>query len=162
MEGASAVIDETGTYRYDLRRQVLGVRVGCATWIMLNPSVASADVDDPTIRRCMRFTADWGYHEMRVVNLFALRATNPKELRTHVDPVGPDNDAAIVEAHRNAHLVIAAWGADTFAVERARHVRAMMAKQRCPMMCLGTTKSGAPRHPLYVPAATQPQFFAGF
>lgn len=160
MEGASAIIDETGTYRYDLRRQVLGERTDPLVWVMLNPSIASATINDPTIRRCMGFTADWGYHEMRVVNLFALRATNPKELRAHADPVGPDNDEAIADACRDAGIVVAAWGAELFAVKRAAAVTYMLLALGLDVRCLGTTKSGAPRHPLYVPAAQQLEPFS--
>jgi len=155
MEGASAVIDASGVYRYDLRRQVLGERTETLVWIMLNPSQADAVANDPTIRRCMGFTAEWEFHEMRVVNLFALRATDPKKLRTHADPVGPGNDEAIVEACRDAGLVIAAWGADAFAVDRARHVMRLLAKLPKYPACLARTKSGAPKHPLYVRADKQ-------
>jgi hypothetical protein len=117
---------------------------------MLNPSTATEDTDDPTIRRCLRFSIGWGYGRLIVVNLFALRATNPAALARHIDPIGVDNDQAILRAARSAGTVVCAWGAHPCAVARARTVAALL--RGVDLHCLGTTTHGQPRHPLYVHA----------
>lgn len=144
-------------YRYILRRSWYGSPLQC-TWIMLNPSTADDVMDDPTIRRCMAFSKSWGYGNMLVVNLFALRATDPKALREDSDPVGSENDAAIAEAVLGSAAVICAWGSHAYAARRAnavlevlRHTKGSAAARP---LCLGTTKDGSPRHPLYVKAGT--------
>lgn len=146
-----ATLSIDGTYRYSLTRKwnPLGPSV---CWVMLNPSTADADIDDPTIRRCIRFSQDWGYASMEVVNLFALRATNPKELLTHPQPIGEMNRYCVGRAMDRATRVVAAWGANK-AVSRnpLRHdVEALN-----PFV-LGVTKNLSPKHPLYVRADTKP------
>src|SRR5262249_32293760 len=104
-----AVISGDGRYRYSLtRRWGRGPR---ALWIMLNPSRADREVDDPTIRRCIGFSGSWGYGAMEVVNLYALRTPEPRLLRRHPDPVGPENDGWITRASRRATEIVLAWGA---------------------------------------------------
>lgn len=48
---------------------------------MLNPSTADAEIDDPTITRCIGFAKSWGFGGLMVGNLWAYRATDPKELK---------------------------------------------------------------------------------
>lgn len=149
-----ADISADGVYRYTLTR-VWNVSQPLAMFVMLNPSTADAELDDPTIRRCKSFAAREGCGGLVVVNLFALRATDPAELKRHPDPVGPDNVAYLTQAlSRNPAVVIAAWGAHRFAAAQARAVSTSLARQlanrRMQLKCLGTTKSGHPRHPLYV------------
>lgn len=105
-----AVFSPDRIYRYRLTRD--GAMHGSTVlFIMLNPSTADETQDDPTIRRCMAYAARWGHARLEVVNLFALRATNPMQLRLfRGDPVGPDNDRHIMEAVQDADIVIAAWG----------------------------------------------------
>lgn len=140
-----AVFSPCGRYRYRLwRRWAPGGE--CILWVMLNPSAAGATEDDPTIRRCVGFSKVWGAHAMEVVNLFAWRATDPRELRLSEDPVGPANDEHILLASARAFRTIVAWGADPLAATRAR---AVYARLNAPQ-ALGLTKAGAPRHPLYL------------
>lgn len=117
---------------------------------MLNPSTADEIKNDPTIRRCISFAEREGCTELTVVNLFALRATNPKELTKHEDPIGPENDKIIknmIKQHRKGFgMVVAAWGAHPIAYDRGNE----MMKKFGQFRCLGTTKNGSPRHPLYV------------
>lgn len=87
----TAGISECGTYRYWLCRE-WSPGLDSLVWLMLNPSTADATQDDPTIRRCMGFARRWGYGGITVVNLYAYRATNPRDLLTAADPVGPEND----------------------------------------------------------------------
>jgi hypothetical protein len=121
---------------------------------MLNPSTADAARDDPTVRRCIGFARSWGYGGLEVVNLFAYRATDPRALRRAADPVGPANRRHIAAAIANARLVIAAWGADATAGDAAARLRALSRRE---LRCLGLTRSGAPRHPLYVRATARPR-----
>jgi hypothetical protein len=120
-------------------------------FVMLNPSTADADSDDATIRKCMGFARRWNCTDLAVVNLFALRATDPAELRAHSDAIGTGNDQFIYEAvlwHRERRAaIVAAWGAHPFVKARARHVLRSFG----PFECLGVTADGSPRHPLYVP-----------
>lgn len=150
-----AALSPCGTYRYLLTRGLPSPLrwMRPVTFVMLNPSTADADRDDPTIRRCLAFARAWQCTELRVVNLFAYRATDPKELLQAADPVGPENDEHIRRAARGAAFVVAAWGAHKVAEERAQHVLGLIdGLKGIGLQCLGTTKSGAPRHPLYVPA----------
>jgi hypothetical protein len=126
-------------------------------FVMLNPSTADASRDDPTIRRCVGFAKAWGFGALSVANLFALRSTDPSVLLSAQDPVGPDNDAMILELARKASLVVAAWGAHKVAARRAAAVQSLLPKA----VCLGLTSSGQPRHPLYAPGNAQPLAFLG-
>ena len=143
-----AKISECGKYRYLLTR-VWGDG-DSAVFLMLNPSTADATVDDPTIRRCIGFAKAWGYAGISVVNLFAWRATKPRELHKARDPVGPENDDWIRKTC-DGRLVVCAWGAVADVHwRRVAHVVSMLPGAN--LRCLGTTRSGAPRHPLYVAA----------
>lgn len=146
---AGAVLSPCGTYRYTLDR-VWDASLPVALFIMLNPSTGDAAVNDPTIRRCISFAKREGCGALTVVNLFALRSTDPGALTTHPDPVGPDNDAWIAVAlGKQPEVAIAAWGAHSFTRARVGAIAALLAPV-WQVNCLGTTKSGDPRHPLYV------------
>lgn len=153
---AEAVFDPSRTYRYLLTRtwDEAWPRV---TWVMLNPSTADAFADDPTIRRCTAFARTWHAGGINVVNLFAYRATRPAELRRASDPAGSANDEFILEACRPPAMVIAAWGAHGSLRDRAETVTKMLAAAQVRLFCLGVTRDGHPRHPLYVPASTAAQ-----
>jgi hypothetical protein len=142
-----------GPFRYHLWRKLSNVPVAPARsvlFIMLNPSTADETQDDATIRRCLSFSLTWGYERVEVCNLFAFRATDPRQLLTAADPVGPKNDTRITESSRRSSLIVAAWGALPMARVRACQV-AKLLSATTPLVCLGLTKGGAPRHPLYVP-----------
>jgi hypothetical protein len=121
-------------------------------WLMLNPSTADASVDDPTIRRCISFAKLWGYSAILVGNLYALRATDPDELQRHGEPYGIGNTLHLREMAMESDLVIAAWGAHPF-VSPVFSGSTLGNLNDRPIKCLGRTKSGAPRHPLYVASA---------
>lgn len=142
---SSAVLSPCGLYRYRLDRQWADGPRCC--FVMLNPSTADASNDDPTIRRCIGFAKREGCGGLTVVNLFAFRATKPTALLSATDPVGPDVDRHIDAVLRETDgPVIAAWGAWNKGT-RAKIVRAMMGDRA---KCLGHTKDGSPRHPLYL------------
>ncbi len=152
----SAIISQCGTYRYRLERE-LALRVGpTVLWIMLNPSTADADHDDPTIRKVAGFSRLAGYARLIVVNLFAMRATDPRDVLLNLaDAEGSENCRHIMEAAVDASAIVCAWGAAPWAEEQARAVCGWLddLDHAPPGLCLGTTKSGAPKHPLYVPYA---------
>lgn len=142
-----AVISKDGRYRYLLERSWSdGPTI---TFVMLNPSTADAAIDDPTIRRCIGFAKKWGGGRLRVVNLYALRATDPKELWIAKDAIGEENDAYLLQSLQESELVIAAWGIHA-KHERVKEVLDLVGQGKCKFFVLGLTKSGSPRHPLYV------------
>jgi hypothetical protein len=154
---SGAVIDPTGKYRYLLWR-AWGLLWPRCLFIMCNPSVADAERDDPTIRRCIGFAKKWGMHGIEVVNLFAYRATEPDKLLQVDDPVGPQNDAHLIGATARAGLVVAAWGWHGTHRGRDGEVARLLAWSH--LQCLGKTKNGHPRHPLYVRADAVLERFA--
>lgn len=127
-------------------------------WLMLNPSTADASIDDPTIRRCIAFSKAWGYGAMWVGNLYAIRSTDPSIL-TEVSAAvahGPENIKHLGEMAGAAEQIICAWGSPGGA-HIPVSIRSLLAPHQ--LWCLGTTKYDAPRHPLYLPAATERQPF---
>lgn len=145
----SALLSPDGTYRYRLDRR--WGTAPSAVFVMLNPSTADATNDDPTIRRCVGFARRWGAGGLTVVNLYAFRATFPRDLWTAADPVGPDNDTHLQEVAIHAGLdrvpIIAAWGSHA-KPERVREVVQLIGFRR--LKSLGVTAAGQPRHPLYL------------
>lgn len=158
----SAVLSLDSAYRYRLDR-VCGNPIdhwrGRVLWVMLNPSTADSFVNDATIRKCMAFTARWGYAGMTVVNAFGLRSRDPKLLMAHPDPVGPENDAHIrmvLRSHPSMDempltLIIAAWGVSYPKAAQSR-IDSLATVLRTDERThhLGLTKSGQPRHPLFL------------
>lgn len=162
LASSSVVFSDCGTYRYVLRRDfgcVMSTEARPVCWIMLNPSTADLLHDDPTVARCRAFSARWGFNAMWVVNLFALRATSPKHLKTHPDPVGSDNDQWIrdtaLDACARGGIVVCAWGAHGALHERAAVVVTRVL-EGVPLHALAFTKHGEPRHPLYLLAGLEP------
>lgn len=136
-------------YRYRLSR-IFAERPGRVCFLMLNPSTADAAITDPTVERCLRFARSWGAGAVEVVNLFALRSTDPQALYQHPDPVGPDNDDTIAAAVTCATTVVAAWGVHGALHGRGEVVAAALRAAGVRLMALGETKDGHPRHPLYL------------
>jgi hypothetical protein len=152
-ETASAIFSPDRAYRYALTR-TWGERAP-AVFVLLNPSTADAFRSDPTVTRCARFARREQCGGLVVVNLFALRSTDPRVLRRHPDPAGPDNDRHILEYCRPGRLVIAGWGAHGRLRDRDRAVLALLSAARVDLRCLGTTAGGSPRHPLYLSRDTR-------
>lgn len=168
-----AVLSPCNRYRYELRRQngVFGGRPKGRTvaWIMLNPSTADASEDDPTIRKVRGFSSRWGFEHVIVVNLFAWRATDPREMievasnyRARIagrdgayarcpDPVGPDNDQYIDRAAAEAELVVCGWGANARKADRLRVGAVLERLDRSKLHTLKLTAAGDPGHPLMLP-----------
>lgn len=148
----SAIISPDGLYRYRLGREVPQLpraKGGTMVFCMLNPSTADAEVNDPTIRRCIDFAQREGRRELVVVNLYAFRTPYPEELKLAKDPVGPENVDHIIDAARLGRSIVCAWGTKADPGRVAAMVQAFKI-DNIKMLCLGTTKDGHPRHPLYV------------
>lgn len=119
-------------------------------YCMLNPSTADAFKNDPTVERCQRRAIVGGFGGYYILNAFALRSTDPEVLRFQDDPVGEENDAAILEYATKAHAVILGWGTDGAYLNRDVAVLALLERTGRPIMALSTNMDGTPRHPLYV------------
>ncbi len=146
-----ARISKCGRYRYVLTREFGGDST--CLFVMLNPSTADADQDDPTVRRCIGFAKRGGFGRLEVVNLYAFRSTLPSTLFTAPDPAGPGNICEIREALGRADMVIAAWGNNVnFGVNSGRvgEVMALIERSGKPVKCFGLTGQGQPKHPLYL------------
>lgn len=150
-----AVLSPDREYRYQLSR-CWDVEKPTLAFLMLNPSTADESEDDPTIRRCLGYAKDWGYGSLIVGNLFALRATDPSELRDHPEPVGLKNEEHLRSICHEAEMVIAAWGTDGSINGRGREVVEMI---DADLYALNTTKEGHPNHPLYQPKDAEPEPF---
>lgn len=157
---SSAVFSECGSYRYWLQR-MFSVGDGAVVFIMLNPSKANAEYDDATVTRCIGFARQWGFRRMEVVNLFAFRATHPAALKRADDPVGPANDASIVQACSAATRIVCAWGSNAAGSGREQEVIGLLARAdhflKGRVHCLGLNNDRSPKHPLYLPSTTKPQ-----
>ena len=127
-------------------------------FVMLNPSTADEVANDPTVERCERRARMWNYGGLIVTNIFAWRSTDPGELRRIDDPVGPDNDQALVESAHRAQLVVCAWGNHGSHRGRSAEVRALLARHGIACHALRVSeKTGEPWHPLYLGYDIQPQ-----
>lgn len=151
----AAVISGCGQYRYLLSRQI-GLSDRVVAFIGLNPSTADATHDDPTIRRCIGFAKRRDAGLLLMVNLFALRSTDPRALRRHTAPVGPDNDTWIDRAVSMADIAIAAWGNGGTLMGRSNDVRRRFHGR---LEALAITNTGMPKHPLYVRADSETKPF---
>lgn len=147
-----AVYSRDGRYRYLFeRRWGPGEPV---VWVLLNPATGDTDGKPrPTLGRCITRSQEWGYGALQIVNLFAFRATKPRDLLVTEDPIGPHGDAYIQSAAQAAPRVVAAWGAHGSLLGRGSAMNARLPRQT---VCLGLTRTGQPRHPLYVPLDTGP------
>lgn len=141
-------------YRYALTR-VWDDQAPVACFVLCNPSTADAFTEDPTLRRCLGYARRLGAGGLLLLNAFALRATDPRALYRHPDPVGPLNDAVLAQALTstpNLGPVIAGWGGHGKHLGRGDQVADLARTVGRPLFCLGRTKGGHPRHPLYLRA----------
>jgi hypothetical protein len=151
-----AIYSDCEAYRYELTR-VWDPAGRKALFVMLNPSTATEVQNDPTVERCERRARALGFGAFRVCNIFALRQTDPKVMRAHPEPVGPANDAAILDGCGWADTIVCAWGTHGDHLGRGGHVEALMRGTGAPLHTLGLTRQGHPRHPLYIGYAARPE-----
>lgn len=151
-----AVISDCRLYRYWLLRQ-WNWDLRCAGFIMLNPSRADHEIDDPTIKKCMLLARNWGCGGIEVVNLFAFRSTDPEGLVTAEDPVGPENDEAIRNALEHCKPLVVAWGNSVpkSHLGRVDRVMAIVKAVGMPVSCVKLNANGSPKHPLFVKGDTE-------
>ncbi|MBS0990012.1 MAG: DUF1643 domain-containing protein [Acetobacter okinawensis] len=148
---------EDNCYRYTLRR-VWEEGRPMVMWLMMNPSVATEHGDDRTVAKCQRYARAWGYGGLFVGNTFAYRCTDQTRLLETPDPVGPGNDAALLDMARKADLVVAAYGSPHHKGLRARgpQVVQMLQSHGIAVCALRLSAGGRPCHPLYLPADLKP------
>jgi len=149
-----AIISDDEKYRYALWR-VWDEDLDPVMFIMLNPSTADAKKDDPTISKCIAYTKRWGYGSVFVCNLYAYRTTYPEILKTVNDPVGPLTDRWMKTVSLMCAMKIAAWGNNLLSQSRVDQVRRIVT----PLNCLEKSKSGNPKHPLYLRKNLKPISF---
>ncbi|WP_417806592.1 DUF1643 domain-containing protein [Thioclava sp.] len=155
-----AVYSDCEKYRYALTR-VWDATKPRVLFVMLNPSTATEVQNDPTVERCERRARALGFGAFRVTNIFAWRATDPKVMRAQADPVGPENDQMIRDsvdwAGEERDRIICAWGAHGAHLDRGAAVERLLRAAGRDLHQLGLTKSGAPKHPLYIAYHRQPE-----
>jgi len=152
---STAIYSDCERYRYSLTRvwDPAGQRV---MFVMLNPSTATEVQNDPTVERCERRARALGYGSFQVTNIFAWRDTDPKKMRAASDPVGPENDAAILKGAGWADDIVAAWGTHGAHLDRGTAVEALLRGADQPLYHLGLSQAGHPKHPLYISYAQRP------
>jgi len=154
---STATYSDDGRYRYDLTRtwDPGGRRVA---FVMLNPSTATEAENDPTVERCERRARTLGFGAFCVTNIFAWRATDPRNMRAQIDPIGgAANDEAIRDAALWADATVCAWGTHGAHLNRGAAVETLLRGTGQPLMTLGLSKAGHPKHPLYIAYSEQPR-----
>jgi hypothetical protein len=152
---AGAKFSDCRRWRYLLwRRWEKQARV--ANFLMLNPSTADEVQLDPTCARARKYAERWGYGTLIVTNIFGWRATDPKRLQKTRDPVGEDNDAAILHAARQSDLVVCAWGNHGAHKMRSGRVLKLLREAEVELHVLRMNANGEPAHPLYLPGSLEP------
>lgn len=156
----TATLSDDRTYRYRLTR-TWDTTLPTCVFIMLNPSTADETKNDPTIRRCIKYAETWGYGKLVVGNLFAYRTSDPDELTTIEDPVGPENDRYLKEICTPDRLVVVAWGNNGTLDDRCYDVMDKLYGWLGERpFAIGTTKHGHPWHPLRKPSDVIPRPFS--
>ena len=155
---SEAVYSPDSQYRYALTRiWASGPRV---LFVMLNPSTATEVQNDPTVERCERRARALGFGSFAVANIFAFRATDPRVMRAAMDPVGPQNDTTSLGLSALADQIICAWGSHGAHLNRGPAVEALLRATGRPLLQLGLTQTGNPKHPLYIAYSQRPEVWA--
>ncbi len=152
---SGATFSHCGRYRYRLWR-LWNPDKPAALFILLNPSTADETRNDPTVERCQRRAISLGYGGVRIANIFALRSTDPRALYESSDPIGPDNDTAILDAARDAGIIVCGWGVHGALFGRGNAVRDRIRRAGLKAFFLGINQDGSPKHPLYVAYNSEP------
>ena len=147
-------------YRYSLDRKAVNpprvAMYDLVTFLMLNPSTADANVNDNTVAKCCVYAGLWGARNLTVVNAFGFRSTDPDGLRVVDDPIGPDNNASIMEAVTRSSIVVCAWGKHGRVLNRGKTLTRQLLNEGIQLSYLKLNKDGSPSHPLYLPLSTMP------
>lgn len=145
-----AVISQCGNYRYSLTR-IWDEGLSICNFIMLNPSTANAQTDDPTIRKVVAYAKKWGFGGIMVTNLFAIRSSNRSRILYTADPIGPENDNYISTTARSYDPVICAWGTYGCYKNRSKVVINMLQNVGVKLYKIELCKNGEPGHLLFLP-----------
>jgi len=140
----SARLSACGSYRYELHR-IWDTSLQSVLFIGLNPSTADHTQDDNTSRVCINYARRWGYGSLVIANLFAYRSTDPRGLKSALNPVGPQNNRILRRLCKKADMVICAWSDMGNYLGRDNEVIPFIKQPHC----LTLLKSGRPGHPLY-------------
>lgn len=138
----AARFSDCRTWRYLLHPAPLEQPV--LVWLLCNPSDADELAPDPTIRKVTGFTRRLGFGSWLVANLFGLVSSDPKALREHPEPVGPDNDE-VLRSLPDAPIVLGWGGVGGVCGDRVCQVLSLLGNR--DLRCLGRTSDGHPRHP---------------
>lgn len=155
---SGAEFSPSGIFRYRLWR-VWNSDLPRLAVCMLNPGTADAEKNDPSVRRCIGFAKAWGHGGLVVINMFAFRATDPQKMFGTEDPIGPRNDWIIQDSAIEYGEILVAWGAGGKHKDRAGHVLGLLEQENAKIYCLGKTKHGYPKHPLYVRTDQEREIF---
>lgn len=139
-------------YRYSLWR-IWKESKPYALFVSLNPSTADENYDDSTVTRCIRYADSWGYGGMCKANIFAFRATKPKDMKAAEDPIGPENDRYLTLLSLDAGITVCGWGNHGSYLDRDQKALLLLKDPHC----LGITSHGKPRHPLYLKKDLKPR-----
>lgn len=157
-EKTGAIFSDCRKYRFLIWRIWDKTKLPVA-FLMLNPSTADEVKNDPTVERCERRARSMGAGGLFVLNIFALRSTDPKALYSADDPVGEGNDASILNWCFSVSMVICAWGKHGNFKNRGAFVISLLKKSGIKPFCLALNKDGTPKHPLYVSYSVEPKPF---
>ena len=147
---SGAILSSDRVYRYRLWR-IWDCGKPLVLFIGLNPSTADEAEDDPTIRRCIGFAKKWGYGGLYMGNLFALRATDPENMMANPAPIGSENHKALTGMYLETRCSVACWGVNGSYLNREHRFE----MEFSDLKCLGVTKGGHPKHPLYLSKTTK-------
>jgi hypothetical protein len=154
LERAYAVFSPCERYRYQLWWPTGIERGGIALGIFANPSTATAEQTDPTVRRWIGYCRDWGYSWAGVCNVRAWRETDPRKVPPDPEAIGADNDDHIIDCVREAALVVCGWG--KLGGARGPHILQLIRNAGAVPSALKLNKDGSPCHPLYLAANLKP------
>lgn len=146
VEQREAVFSDCMRYRYALMI-VWDEHLPILNFLMLNPSTADHLANDPTVKRCCVRSNTLGFGSLIVTNIFAYRATDPRDMKSQEDPIGPENDNYILESAKVANKIVCGWGSYGCHQNRSREVLRIL--EGFKLFCLGKTRGGEPVHPLY-------------
>lgn len=157
-----AIFDHTNDqWRYMLWREWgdMFAEESTAVWILHNPSTATEMEDDPTIRRCVSFSKKWGCNRAIILNRYAFRATDPKDViafeKEGGDAHGPLNSTYIdrVLEECSEDFIVCAWGKGCPELDMEKDSALAYYWNERPELihALVLNNDGSPRHPLYVP-----------
>lgn len=150
----TAIISDCGKYRYYLERNVSSKNNDKLLFIMLNPSTANAEINDNTIRRCLRIADNLNFGKLSVINLFSYRTTKPDNLRAVGDLYGEKYSEYTTQAIQDADKIIVAWGKFGLYRDRDKDFMLTYLKDK-EVFALKLNKNGTPIHPLFSPSNSE-------